>query len=61
MIATATALTAESVLDAYRRFVSPHLEQAAPRAKTEFVVAGGGAKNATLMGMLRAGLEPLWG
>ena len=31
----------------------------APVAKTEFVVAGGGVKNATLMGMLREGLEPL--
>jgi anhydro-N-acetylmuramic acid kinase len=59
VIATATALTAESVLEGYRRFVWPHLGQAAPLAKTEFVVAGGGAKNAALMGMLRAGLEPL--
>jgi anhydro-N-acetylmuramic acid kinase len=59
VIATATALTAESVLEGYRRFVWPHVGQAAPLAKTEFVVAGGGAKNATLMGMLRAGLEPL--
>src|SRR5271154_292293 len=56
VIATATALTAASVAEAYRRFVSPHLEQAAPLAKTEFVVAGGGAKNAALMGMLRDGL-----
>jgi anhydro-N-acetylmuramic acid kinase len=59
VIATATALTAASVVEAYRRFVWPHLGQAAPLAKTEFVVAGGGAKNATLMGMLRDGLEPL--
>jgi anhydro-N-acetylmuramic acid kinase len=59
VIATATALTAESVLDAYRRFVWPHLGQAAPLARTEFVVAGGGAKNATLMAMLGAGLKPL--
>ena len=59
MVATATALTAESVVDAYRRFVWGHLGQAAPLAKVEFVVAGGGAKNAALMGMLREGLEPL--
>ena len=59
VIATATALTAESVLDAYRRFVLPHIEQVAPSAKTEFVVAGGGAKNTTLMAMLHAGLNPL--
>lgn len=55
VIATATALTSESVIAGYRRFVRPHLAA----AKMEFVVAGGGAKNATLMAMLRAGLEPL--
>ncbi|HWZ51180.1 MAG TPA: anhydro-N-acetylmuramic acid kinase [Granulicella sp.] len=59
VVATAAALTVESVLEGYRRFAWPHLEQAAPLAKTEFVVAGGGAKNAALMGMLRDGLEPL--
>jgi len=59
IIATATALTAESVLDAYRRFVWAHLGQAAPLGKVEFVIAGGGVKNATLMRMLRSGLEPL--
>jgi anhydro-N-acetylmuramic acid kinase len=59
VIATATALTAASVMDAYRRFVWGHVGQAAPLAKIEFVVAGGGAKNAMLMGMLREGLEPL--
>jgi anhydro-N-acetylmuramic acid kinase len=57
VIATATALTAASVMDAYRRFVWTHVGQAAPLAETEFVVAGGGVKNDTLMGMLRAGLE----
>jgi anhydro-N-acetylmuramic acid kinase len=60
VIATATALTAESILDAYRRFVWPHLGQKAPMAKSvEYVVAGGGARNSTLMRMLREGLEPL--
>src|SRR5882757_8244505 len=59
VVATATALTAESVLAAYRSFVWAHLGTAAPLAKIEYVVAGGGAKNATLMGMLREGLEPL--
>jgi anhydro-N-acetylmuramic acid kinase len=55
-VATATALTAESILDAYRRFVLPHLNTYAPSAKVEFCVAGGGAKNATLMAVLREGL-----
>jgi anhydro-N-acetylmuramic acid kinase len=59
VIATATALTAASVVDAYRRFVWRHVGQAAPLSRVEFIVAGGGAKNATLMGMLRNGLEPL--
>ncbi len=59
VIATATALTAASVVDAYRRFVGAHVGQAAPLARVEFVAAGGGTKNAALMGMLRDGLEPL--
>ncbi|MDQ2834950.1 MAG: anhydro-N-acetylmuramic acid kinase [Acidobacteriota bacterium] len=59
VIATATALTAASVVEAYRRFVWAHVGQRAPLAKVEFVVAGGGVKNAALMGMLREGLEPL--
>ena len=59
IVATATALTAESVLHGYRNFVWAHLGAAAPLAKTEFVVAGGGAKNFTLMAMLRERLQPL--
>jgi anhydro-N-acetylmuramic acid kinase len=59
VIATAAGLTAASVVDAYRRFVWAHVGQAAPLAKVEFVAAGGGVKNAALMGMLREGLEPL--
>ncbi|WP_348266331.1 anhydro-N-acetylmuramic acid kinase [Edaphobacter paludis] len=59
VVATATALTAESVLAGYRKFVWAHLGTAAPLARTEFVVAGGGAKNAALMDMLRERLQPL--
>jgi len=60
IVATATALTGESIMDAYRTFVWPHLGQMAPMARgVEYIVAGGGAKNATLMNMLRADLEPL--
>jgi len=52
VIATATALTACSIADAIRRY--------APRRNfSEFVVAGGGAKNKTLMKMLAGELEPL--
>jgi anhydro-N-acetylmuramic acid kinase len=58
-VATATALTAQSVLDAYRRFVWPHLEAAAPLAKIELCVAGGGAKNRILIQMLTEALATL--
>jgi anhydro-N-acetylmuramic acid kinase len=47
------------VVEAYEGFVWGHLGAVAPEAKTEFVVAGGGVRNATLMGMLREGLKPL--
>lgn len=60
VVATATALTARSIVDAYRRFVWDHFGQMAPlTTRIEYVVAGGGAKNGTLMQMLREGLEPL--
>jgi anhydro-N-acetylmuramic acid kinase len=59
VVATATALTAASVVDAYRRFAWGHVGQAAPLSPVEFVVAGGGTKNDVLVGMLRDGLEPL--
>jgi anhydro-N-acetylmuramic acid kinase len=59
VIATATALTVASIVDAYRKFVWGHVGQTAPLSRVEFVVAGGGAKNATLIEMLRNDLEPL--
>ena len=56
IIATATALTAATVLDAYRKFCKPHLGQPGPVARTtELIAAGGGAKNLTLMRMLTEG------
>lgn len=59
-IATATAFTSATILDAYARFVWPHLGQHAPLARaTEMFVAGGGARNAALMRQLTAGLKPL--
>ena len=50
LIATATALTAESIARAYRDFVMPR------GAIDEVVVGGGGSQNPTLMKMLRARL-----
>ncbi len=53
VIATATALTAKSIGDALRQFIMKHGQFA------DYVVAGGGAKNRTLMKMLRVEIEPL--
>lgn len=55
VVATATALTAESVVTAYRGFVRGHLGE----AKTEICVAGGGVRNGTLMAMLRVGFAEM--
>jgi len=53
VVATATALTAESVVRSYREFVMEGMGS----GKVEFAVAGGGAKNGTLMGMVREGMS----
>jgi anhydro-N-acetylmuramic acid kinase len=47
IVATATALTARSIADAVRKFILPRGKFA------EFIVSGGGAKNSTLMIMLK--------
>jgi anhydro-N-acetylmuramic acid kinase len=54
-ITTATALTAESVAAAYELFVKP-LNKGEP---VDYIVSGGGARNMTLMKMLRERLEPM--
>jgi anhydro-N-acetylmuramic acid kinase len=60
IIATATAFTAATILDAYRRFLWPHLGQHAPLARaTELIAAGGGANNTTLMRVLTEGFAAL--
>lgn len=61
IVATATALTARSIGLAIRKFVLPLLdsEDTKPARFREFVVSGGGTKNATLMGMIREELTPL--
>lgn len=51
LVATATALTAESIVRAYRRFVAPR------GPIDEVIIGGGGAKNPTLLAMLRERLE----
>lgn len=54
VVATATALTARSIADALQRFVIR--KQARYQ---EMIVSGGGAKNPTLMAMLRNQIAPL--
>ena len=51
IVATATALTAHSIADAYRRFL--------PEPITEVLVSGGGARNPTLVGMIRELIAPV--
>ncbi|HEY8596931.1 MAG TPA: anhydro-N-acetylmuramic acid kinase, partial [Thermomicrobiales bacterium] len=53
LLATATALTARSIADAYRRFILPTTPLDA------VLLCGGGAKNPTLRRMLAAELAPL--
>jgi len=64
VMATATALTARSIADAVQRFVSPRfvVPRTAARRKEagrQMIVSGGGAKNPTLMTMLRDAITPL--
>ena len=54
-MATATALTAESIAQSYTRFVQPKMKGHA----VDYIVSGGGARNTTLMRMLARRLEPL--
>lgn len=51
VVATATAFTALSIADAYRRFLPEPIE--------ELLASGGGAKNPVLLRMLREALAPL--
>ena len=51
VVATATAFTAASIADAYRRFVFPKLRQA-ELARLQVILGGGGAMNPTLRRML---------
>jgi anhydro-N-acetylmuramic acid kinase len=64
VVATATALTARSISDAIQRFVLPRF--VIPRtathrkqARRQMIVSGGGAKNPTLIAMLRHEIAPL--
>jgi anhydro-N-acetylmuramic acid kinase len=53
-LATATALTAETIFASYKQFVHKQM-----RGAVDYIVSGGGARNHTLMAMLAQRLEPL--
>ena len=52
-VATATALTAASIADAYQRFAAEKMKG----APVDYIVSGGGARNGTLMRLLAERLE----
>jgi anhydro-N-acetylmuramic acid kinase len=54
-LATATALTAESIARSFTQFVLPKMKG----APVDYIVSGGGARNRTLVTMLGTRLEPL--
>jgi anhydro-N-acetylmuramic acid kinase len=54
VLATVTALTSRSIALAYKQFVAPRIAN----APVDYIVAGGGARNQTLMRMLGADLAP---
>jgi anhydro-N-acetylmuramic acid kinase len=54
-LATATALTAETIARSYQRFVLPKMKDCG----VDYIVSGGGARNHALMAMLARRLEPL--
>jgi anhydro-N-acetylmuramic acid kinase len=59
VVATATALTARSIVDAVRRFVVKQSGRSTKTSFRELIVSGGGAKNATLVAMLADSLTSL--
>ncbi len=59
VVATATALTARSIVEAVRRFVVKQSGRSTKTSFRELIVSGGGAKNATLVAMLADSLTAL--
>ncbi len=57
-VATATAFTAASIQQAVERWVVPLANPGAKLTPIDFIVSGGGARNATLLAMLRERLAP---
>jgi anhydro-N-acetylmuramic acid kinase len=59
ILATATALTAQSIANSIQRFVLPKRAGRFRGNFKELIVSGGGLKNATLMAMLSNAVAPL--
>lgn len=55
VLATATALTAESIARSYKQFV----QAAMKKHPVDYIVSGGGARNRAIMALLAQRLEPL--
>jgi len=59
-LATATALTAETIAQSYERFVWAKMKSGkGQRGAVDYIVSGGGARNHTLIAMLAQRFEPL--
>jgi anhydro-N-acetylmuramic acid kinase len=58
-IATATAFTTATIVDAIQRFVLPKTRIRNRPAPIDYIVAGGGARNATLLAQLSERLAPM--
>jgi anhydro-N-acetylmuramic acid kinase len=58
-LATATALTAETIAQSYKQFVSRKMKLTQTSRTIDYIVSGGGARNHTLMAMLAQRLQPL--
>jgi anhydro-N-acetylmuramic acid kinase len=59
-IATATALTVETIAGSYKRFVLRKMRGGGKELSgVDYIVSGGGARNRTLMAMLAQRLEPM--
>jgi anhydro-N-acetylmuramic acid kinase len=55
-MATATALTAETIAQSYKRFCKRKMRNG---SGVDYIVSGGGARNQTVMAMLAQRLEPM--
>jgi anhydro-N-acetylmuramic acid kinase len=59
VVATATALTAQSIADSLQRFVVSGANLARKQLFHEMILSGGGARNSALVAMLKDELTPL--